>query len=501
MRQVTGKEFAERLRRLRKDRKITQNSLGGQVGLSDKAVSKWENEGIIPSVEVLLRVAEALNVEIVDLIGEEVPDVPLEGRELVRHRKALWYRAKKRLHEIYGERPPLPVVNRFYQEKSILGFTNAAILFDITHELLLEAEKKGKRIEGRGNWYGSFAAWLLGASPVNPLPAHYLCPRCKKVEFHKEELSGWDLPEKQCECGERMIRDGQALPFEVCVCGTGTPFETMEISLPISFWEDAQKVILRAAGPYFSLRRHVEDTEDGRYAPMTSFFFEAKKDEKTPDYIEDIERVEELNNWGTSISYPAFRLFPLPDAKRTGRKPKKRTPELNDLLREEVLIRALRRYNLLMEEEKEQTGMDMTVRDPEKYREGITFGKLVSILCAMRNAYMAENPETMAEAVGLNLREMPASWEDLWKLVMSRAENPMEAGGLAGMIVLNCRNGQYIHGLKESDRELFRQLNLPEWFPEYSQGIMTLDFRSRATITAYRLMEEVWQRMQVENNS
>ena len=33
----------------------------------------------------------------------------------------------------------------------------------------------------------SFIAWLLGGTNVNPLPSHYFCPTCKKVEFAPDE--------------------------------------------------------------------------------------------------------------------------------------------------------------------------------------------------------------------------------------------------------------------------------------------------------------------------
>lgn len=495
---MTPQQFGDLLYQWRKDRKLSQEALGSLVGRTGGAVSTWERGEASPPVEVIRRLAEVLKVDVRELMGDKQPLVPLEGWDLIQHRAALWDKAMERLHKVYGEKPPLPVLNRFWQEKNVLGFTDVIILFDITRELLLDAEKKEKQIEGDGIWYGSFVAWLMGASPINPLLAHYFCPKCKKMEFRREVLSGWDLPAKRCECGEQMIRDGHDLPFDVYLIGSGTPFETMEINLPMSYLEDAQKLILRMAGPYFSLRRHVADAKGGRYLPKTSLFFEAKKKENPPEYIEDIEQIEELYNGGTSISYPAFELMPLPEVKRTGRKPKKRIPILDDLLQEEVLVQALGRFNSSKQSEKEFSGMDFTIRDPEKYRAGITFSKLVSIICAMQNAYMKDNPESMAEAVGLDLTVMPSSWEDLWKLIISSAGNPAEVGGFAGMIVLNCRNGHYINYFKESDGELFEQLHLPDWFPEYARLIMTLDFRCRATIEAYRLMNEVWQRMQVE---
>ena len=54
----------------------------------------------------------------------------------------------------------------------------------------------------------SFIAWLLSGTNVNPLPAHYYCPVCKKVEFHSEEKCGIDLPDKVCTCGNNNHKDG-----------------------------------------------------------------------------------------------------------------------------------------------------------------------------------------------------------------------------------------------------------------------------------------------------
>lgn len=54
----------------------------------------------------------------------------------------------------------------------------------------------------------SFVAWLLGGTNVNPLPAHYYCPVCKKVEFVSGAACGLDLEEKRCSCGSEYRKDG-----------------------------------------------------------------------------------------------------------------------------------------------------------------------------------------------------------------------------------------------------------------------------------------------------
>ena len=54
----------------------------------------------------------------------------------------------------------------------------------------------------------SFIAWLVNNMSVNPLPPHYYCPVCKKVEFVVDAKCGIDLPSKRCSCGEYYHKDG-----------------------------------------------------------------------------------------------------------------------------------------------------------------------------------------------------------------------------------------------------------------------------------------------------
>ena len=61
---------------------------------------------------------------------------------------------------------------------------------------------------------------MLGITEVNPLPAHYVCPNCKKSIFEEngkaynvDFASGYDLPDKICDCGTKMLKEGQDMPF------------------------------------------------------------------------------------------------------------------------------------------------------------------------------------------------------------------------------------------------------------------------------------------------
>jgi len=61
------------IKRLREERKITQSALADMLGVSDKAVSKWENGRGYPDITLLEPLAAALGVSIIELFaGQDV---------------------------------------------------------------------------------------------------------------------------------------------------------------------------------------------------------------------------------------------------------------------------------------------------------------------------------------------------------------------------------------------------------------------------------------------
>ena len=69
---MTELEFAERLKRYRKAKNMTQQELADKLGVSNKSVSRWET-GSYPDVALLGPLARVLGVTVDDLLGESPP--------------------------------------------------------------------------------------------------------------------------------------------------------------------------------------------------------------------------------------------------------------------------------------------------------------------------------------------------------------------------------------------------------------------------------------------
>lgn len=67
---VTGGRIAKR----RREMGLSQKELAGMIGVTDKAISRWETGRGYPDIEILPKLAETLGISVQVLLGEEPPE-------------------------------------------------------------------------------------------------------------------------------------------------------------------------------------------------------------------------------------------------------------------------------------------------------------------------------------------------------------------------------------------------------------------------------------------
>ena len=123
-------------------------------------------------------------------------------------------KAETRLAELYGDNSRITA--RFLAEKRGLEEFKSAKYFDKLAKLCRESmEKNNKKLVAKFPTACCFTAYLLDASDINPLPLHYYCPKCKRVEWVEEPASLFDMSQtRTCKCGAQMRIDGYGIPYE-----------------------------------------------------------------------------------------------------------------------------------------------------------------------------------------------------------------------------------------------------------------------------------------------
>ncbi|HIU33587.1 MAG TPA: PolC-type DNA polymerase III [Candidatus Pullichristensenella excrementigallinarum] len=172
--------------------------------------------------------ARRVVVEAPNRIADQIEDVHLfpphpEGKETFQ---PFWPEAEHELREItlgrareiYGDPLPEIVQKRIDKELgAIIGY-GFSTLYMIAVKLVAKSLADGYIVGSRGSVGSSLVAYLSGITEVNSLPPHYVCPKCKHVDFDVEKLgkTGLDLPPMDCpKCGTPMHKDGFNIPFEV----------------------------------------------------------------------------------------------------------------------------------------------------------------------------------------------------------------------------------------------------------------------------------------------
>ncbi len=310
--------FGNFLHELRVRRGLSQFQLGMLVGVSNKAVSKWENGSAKPQSRILYKLGETLGITVDELLACKyctTENKSIEG--VFAMKKELWKKANEALISLYGNVPLMEASDRYFSEYAELKHTDQIIYYDFLSRMAGLAKSCGGHMHINGGIDASFVAFILGVSEINPLKPHYYCPDCHKMQFVDEMRCGWDLPAKKCSCGRELIRDGHDLPFETLrpiisrvahydISVSQNLYQAAEEMIATSFQVN-KVIVLTRENPdvrtYIILDSEFPDLADGQELPFEENYDRFKK---YPAIT--LLRDEEMDAWGqleeeTGISF------------------------------------------------------------------------------------------------------------------------------------------------------------------------------------------------------
>lgn len=456
--------FGNFLLELRKRSGLSQFQLGKLVGVTDKAVSKWENSSSKPEISLLLELATVLGVTVDELLTCKYHSSNDEKQKGVfAMKKDIWQKVQRNLKEMYGVNQHIEVSNRFLSEFSVLKDDDIIIYWDLISEIYKLSELKGCYIRSWGTIGSSFVAYLLGATEVNPLRAHYYCPKCHNIEFSDTEYCGWDLKDKKCSCGTTLVKDGHNISFE-SVGSTLYQGAHFDLCVPKEILEETKLLIEKHFEGCKFLNVAIEP--NGMVKGIVVI------DDNNSEVVngETISVEEKVKKYAKYPSFNILKNITLDSIKElykvTG-SAYKYTDYYNNKVLEE--FKTNNTENIL------EFGSDRLKQLIEKCKP-ISYGELLKLNGLSHATDAFENNAEVLLSEGHKLKDVLAFREDVFDYIRIKCLNKNISDiGIPLKIMEDVRKGIYARrGLPEDIRTLLINIECEEWFIESIQKIRYL---------------------------
>ena len=222
---------------------------------------------ITESIDVIEVFPKELYAPTDEFLAEQgVPSIKIKVESMVRQKAT----------ELYGDPLPSIIKKRLEQELDSIIKNQFSTIYYISHLLVKKSLDDGYLVGSRGSVGSSFVATLMNITEVNPLPPHYVCPKChfsafKKAEEEKksgmnefeklnEKLfdrteSGLDLPNQNCPiCGTQLKKDGHDIPFETFLGFKGDKVPDIDLNFSGDYQGVVHEYIRKIFGENYAFR-------------------------------------------------------------------------------------------------------------------------------------------------------------------------------------------------------------------------------------------------------
>ena len=195
-------------------------------------------EIVVTNTNKIAEIVEDVEVVKKELYGPKMENSAEEMRNIVY----------TTAHSIYGETLPEIIDKRLETEVNGIIGGQYDVIYLIAQKLVKHSNDAGYIVGSRGSVGSSLAATFMNITEVNPLPPHYICPNCKKclfeidgVSLDKQYGSGFDMPDRICECGTRMNKQGQNIPFQTFLGFKAEKTPDIDLNFSGEFQAEAHK--------------------------------------------------------------------------------------------------------------------------------------------------------------------------------------------------------------------------------------------------------------------